>query len=532
MIVHPAPISLSRLLTEARIPAPPWAEGVTVSGIATDSRRVTPGDLFIAIDGLHTDARRFIPDALQRGAVAVVCEMEDESLPDIPLISVPHARVSMAYLFDAWYGHPADRLRLVGVTGTNGKTSVSTMLFRILRAAGVPCGLIGTVGCYSTCGDAPIDKDENALFSGMTTPDPEVLYPMLAQMAADAPKDSSEPPTVVMEITSHALHWGKVAPLRFALSVFTNLSAEHLDLHGTMEDYYATKRKLLAVSREAVINADDRYGRRLLSEPLPIHHYHICHAEVTTAALSDRMCPAGEGGCTRLYAEQVKLLGESGVSFKLTSPYARIRLRCPTPGAFTVMNALEAASAALALDVSPAVVRDTLADFGGVPGRMERIPLPPTDIPFSVFIDFAHTPDALETLLSTVHGFRRRDQRIVAVFGCGGDRDPSKRKVMARIASRMADSLVITSDNSRTEDPERIIADILSGVDKECEFAVIPQRAEAIRYAIRHARTGDIILLVGKGHENYEIDKEGKHPFCEKDIAIGAAREYHAPQKS
>ena len=178
------------------------------------------------------------------------------------------------------------------------------------------------------------------------------------------------------------------------------------------------------------------------------------------------------------------------------------------------------------------MIRDTLAGFGGVPGRMERIPLPPTDIPFSVFIDFAHTPDALETLLSTVQGFRRRDQRIVTVFGCGGDRDPSKRKVMARIASRMADSLVITSDNSRTEDPERIIADILAGVDKEGEFAVIPHRVEAIRYAIRHARAGDIILLVGKGHENYEIDKEGKHPFCEKDIAIGAAREYHASQKS
>lgn len=521
---------LSCLLAEAGIPTPPAAEGITVSGISTDSRTLSAGELFVALTGLHTDARRYMSEALQKGAAALLCE-EGGALPstgEIPLITVPSARRAMACLYDAWYGHPARRLRLVGVTGTNGKTSVSTMLYSILRAAGIPCGLIGTVGCYEPGGDGPIDRSGDGLFSGMTTPDPIQLYPLLARMASAAPS-SSQPVTVVMEVTSHALLLEKVAPLTFDLAVFTNLSSEHLDLHGTMEDYYAAKRELFAISREAVINADDRYGRRLLSEPLPIHHYHICHADVTSAALSDRMCPAGEGGCTRLYAEQVKLLGESGVSFKLTSPDARIRLRCPTPGQFTVMNGLEAAAAALALDVSPAVVRDALAAFGGVPGRMEAVSLPPTDIPFSVFIDFAHTPDAMETLLSTVHGFRRRGQRIVLVFGCGGDRDPTKRKTMARIASRMTDFLVVTSDNSRSEDPDAIIADILKGVDKESEFAVIPDRAEAIRYVIRHARAGDIILLAGKGHENYEIDKEGKHPFCERDIAQRAAAEFHEP---
>ena len=295
-----------------------------------------------------------------------------------------------------------------------------------------------------------------------------------------------------------------------------------------MEDYYLAKLRLFTVTREAVINADDHWGRRLLAEPTPIHHFHICHAEGLRNLSPDRMCPAGEGTCTRYYAEQVKYQGEDGVSFKLASPDVRLRLRCPVPGQFTVMNAMEAAVAALALGVSPAVVRDTLAAFDGVPGRMERVPLPETDIPFSVFIDFAHTPDALENLLASVHGFRRRGQRIILVFGCGGDRDRSKRKIMARIASRMADSLVITSDNSRSEDPDGIIADILAGVDKESEFAVVPNRAEAIRYAVRHARAGDIILLAGKGHENYEIDRTGKHPFCEKDIAVEAARKYHA----
>ena len=528
MRLHPAPMSLCDLLTEAGIPVPDGLGEIVVKGLASDSRKVTEGDLFIAIDGLHTDARDHIPEAVAKGAAAVVCEAA-EALPDtgsIPLIPVPNARAALAYLYDAWYGHPARRLRLVAVTGTNGKTSVSSMLRAILRASGVPCGLIGTVGCYSTVGNIPIGGGE-----GMTTPDPAELYPLLARMAADAPADSPHPPTVVMEVTSHALRMGRVAPLTFELGIFTNLTPEHMDLHGTMEDYYAAKRSLFEVCREAVVNADDRYGRRLLSEPLPLHHYHICHADGAQAAISDRICPAGEGGCTRLYAEQVKSLGEDGVSFKLTSPDVRLRLRCPVPGQFTVMNALEAASAALALGADPAAIRDALAHFSGVPGRMERVRLPDTDVPFSVFIDFAHTPDALENLLRSVHDFRRRGQRIVLVFGCGGDRDPTKRKVMARIASRMADSLVITSDNSRTENPADIISDILLGVDKESEFAVVPDRAEAIRYAVKYARSGDIILLAGKGHENYEIDRRGKHPFCEKDIAVRAAQEFHTNRR-
>ena len=299
MTLHPSTTTLSHLLTEADLPVPVGAEEITVTGITADSRRIEPGNVFIALQGYHTDARRYIPQAIERGAVAVVWEaLKGEACFDAFSVPVSNARVAMACLYDAWYGHPARDLRLVGVTGTNGKTSVSTMLYRILRAAGMPCGLIGTVGCYTPAADTPLCGEDGQPYSGMTTPDPAQLYPLLARMAAETPSRGGIHPVVVMEVTSHALHWGKVAPLRFALSVFTNLSAEHLDLHGTMEDYYATKRKLLAVSREVVINADDRYGRRLLSEPLPIHHYHICHAEVTTASLSDRMCPAGEGGCT------------------------------------------------------------------------------------------------------------------------------------------------------------------------------------------------------------------------------------------
>ena len=533
MTLHPMPISLSDLLADADLPIPHDIGEVTVSGLQTDSRLVRPGDLFIAIRGFRTDARTHIPEAVSKGAVAVLCEDGAEiPIQRVPTVTVPSARVAMARLYDAWYGHPARGLCLVGVTGTNGKTSVSTMLYRILRAAGIPCGLIGTVGCFTPASDTPVCGEDGQPYSGMTTPDPAELYPLLSRMASEAMTHSAVRPIVVMEVTSHALALGKVAPLTFDLSVFTNLSSEHMDMHGTMEDYYEAKLALFEVSREAVINADDRWGRRLLAEPTPVHHYHICHAEGLRNLTPDRMCPAGEGTCTRYYAEQVKHLGEDGVSFKLTSPDVRLRLRCPVPGQFTVMNAMQAAVAALSLGVSPATVRDTLAAFGGVPGRMERVRLPETDIPLSVFIDFAHTPDALENLLASVHAFRRRGQRIVLVFGCGGDRDRSKRKIMARIASRMADSLVITSDNSRSEDPGSIIADILAGVDKESEFTVVPNRAEAIRYAIRHARSGDIILLAGKGHENYEIDRAGKHPFSEKDIAVEAARKYRSVRQA
>lgn len=529
MPTPPVSIRLSLLCAEAGLPAPEDGADVTVYGVTADSRRVREGWLFVALRGMHTDARRYIREALDRGAVAVVTEGGDDRdtadhlAAGTAVLYVPDARLAMAHLFDAWYGHPARRLRLVGVTGTNGKTSVAAMLSHILEGAGVPCGVIGTVGARMTgVGELPSPV-------GMTTPDPEELYPLLARMAGEHPA-SAPPLTVVMEVTSHALAFHKVAPLRFAVSVFTNLSPEHLDLHGSMDAYYAVKRRLFEISDVAVVNADGRWGRMLLSETLPVSHWHICHATCNDAPAPDRMCPLGIASCTRVYAEQIAHRGESGVSFKLTTPTARVRIKCPVPGEFTVMNALEASAAALALGVSPTAIRTALAAFGGVKGRMERVY--PADhrtvFTASVFIDFAHTPDALENLLEAVHRIRRKDQRIVLVFGCGGDRDPSKRKIMARIASRMADSIIITSDNSRTEDPSSIISDILSGMDKESEFAVIPDRADAIRYAIRYARADDIILLAGKGHETYEIDREGRHPFDERQIVQVAIRDYHS----
>ncbi len=560
--LHPTPIPLTVLLHQAGLSLPPACEGITVTGVSTDSRTVVPGDVFVAISGLHTDARVHIPEAIRRGAVAIVTEGEPVESSNTTAVASPaspatpvfvftsNTRVAAACLYDALYDHPARELCLVGVTGTNGKTTVSCLLYHILRTAGIPCGLIGTVGWYSPAGDGAICPPPDAP-TGMTTPDPAFLYPLLARMAADArtslptspynaplalsgqPTGScdracgqpTQKPVIIMEVTSHALRLGKVAPLTFERAVFTNLSPEHLDLHGTMEDYYASKRRLFTVAREVVINADDRAGRMLLAEPLPVRHFHICHAVSPEGLPPDRMCPAGETSCTRHYAEQVKLLGEDGIAFKLTSPDLRLRLRTPLCGGFNVMNAMQAVVTALSLGVSPATVRDALRDFPGVPGRMERVLLPP-HANFSVYIDFAHTPDALENLLRAAHTMRHRGQRIILLFGCGGDRDRSKRRAMAHVASRMADALVITSDNPRSEDPAAIISDILSGVDKESEFTVISDRRRAIRETIRQARAGDIILLAGKGHETYEITASGSHPFSEASIVREAAAEF------
>ena len=508
--------TLGALCAEAGLRCPEGAAETLIQGVTCDSRRVRPGWLFIAVPGMHCDARKFIPDVERAGAAAVVTADGPVPAAGIPVIETNDVRRAAAYLFDAWYGHPGRRLRLAGITGTNGKTSTACMLTHILRAAGEQAGMIGTLGYTLPRGvsdgpDGPIlPADKRA---AMTTPDPEELYAILDRMASGEGKT----PIVVMEVSSHALALGKVAPLRFDVGVFTNLSPEHLDFHGTMENYCAAKEQLFRQADVGVINGDDACVSRLPADVRGPARWLICRSGVT-ARRADTPCP--DCCCNRYDAGQIRSLGLAGVEYRLVSPAARLRIRCPVPGDFTVSNSLEAAAAALALGVSPVTVKEALACFPGVPGRMERIPV---RADFSVFIDYAHTPDALEKLLLTFHRAMEAEQsrergRIILLFGCGGDRDREKRKVMARIASAMADVTVITSDNSRSEDPDAIIAEILKGIDKESEYTVIPDRAEAIRWALRHARSGDVVLLCGKGHETYEIDRTGRHPFDERRI--------------
>lgn len=535
---------------------------IEIGGITADSRRVQTGWLFVAIRGLHENATTYVPDACRRGAAAVVCDIADrdrvgEMLPEgVGLVPVSDTRAASAHLFDAWYGHPTRRACLVGVTGTNGKTSVSSMLHHILHEAGIPAGIIGTVGCIAPDGThIPIcAPDERA---NMTTPDPEELYAIFDYMIAHTASDV--PPVIIMEVTSHALALGKVSPLSYDVGIYTNLTPEHLDFHGNMETYYAAKRRLFDKCRVGVVNADDPYVRRMLSESLPVERWLVCRSH--TPDLGSRK-PSATGDCCRVSTSQILIDGDRGVEFRLSTPRTRVRVKCPVPGEFTVQNAMLATAAALELGVDPTVVRQAMACYRGVKGRMERVS--PDDADISVFVDFAHTPDALEKLLTCARGFARRGQRITLVFGCGGDRDRAKRPEMGRLAYRLADRVIVTSDNSRSERPEDIIRDILGGIgevspffktspnDKgdpypffkttsenkgdfrpffkmdeasrgvPCALEVIVDRRQAIEHAVLTAREGDIILLAGKGHEAYEIDAEGKHPFSEEAIVAKA----------
>ena len=466
-----------------------------ITGITSDSRRVRAGNLFVCIRGLREDGHIYLQDAVRAGAVAVMTEEGCECVPPhVPHITVPSTRSALAKLYHAWYGRPGDRLRLIAVTGTNGKTSVSFMLRAIWEASMERCGLIGTVHSYS-CGKLLEHASSDSL-ANLTTPDPEDLYRLLAEMERDGAE------TVIMEATSHALALGKLDALHFDAAVFTNLTPEHLDFHGDMEHYFAAKAKLFGMCSLAVINRDDPWGARLAA----------------TVRCPVRLCSLRAPDADYI-AYDVSDEGLDGMRYQLRGKNVRMRLQCPIPGSFSVMNSLQAATLALERGKAPACIHDAIGTLNGVRGRMERVRLP-LEAEFSVFIDYAHTPDALENLLRAARGFCGRDHRLVVLFGCGGDRDRSKRPLMGRIAAELADHVVITSDNSRSEDPMAIIGEILEGVRERASenYTVVPDRREAIRYVLAHAEEGDVILLAGKGHETYEINSTGRHPFDERVI--------------
>lgn len=477
-------MKLQELLYSAGYPVSLKDAGeLEISGVCANSTEVSPGEIFVAIRGLHTDGFAHIHEAIRRGACFVVSERE---VPATLSLTVPDARRAYACLLDAFYGHPAAGMKLIGVTGTNGKTSVSTMIFELLRAAGYATGLIGTVACRIN--EAVVHVKNRDALANMTTPDPAALYPLLAQMC------QAGVVYVVMEVTSHALAFSKVAPLHFACGVFTNLTPDHLDLHGDMESYFIEKRKLFAQSASAVISTSTEYGERI-SQALTIPFYTVSKGETLLDVVKN---------------------GDLGVSFSLRYNGKKLSFSLPVPGDFSIENGALAAATGLLLGIPAELIQRTLQEFPGVPGRLERVPGVPDGI--SAFLDYAHTPDALEKLLHTVRDFARPEQRILLLFGCGGDRDRTKRPEMGRIGARLADFLILTSDNCRSEDPEAIIRDILRGVDKEKPYVVIPDRREAIAYGVSHARTGDILILAGKGHEDYEIRGMERLPFSEREL--------------
>ena len=474
---------LGELFSLAGLECPQEYSDIQISKIVTDSREVSDGCIFVAIRGYNTDGHEHIDKAIKNGAAVVVAEqVRDGCVGGAAIVKVDNTRRVAAQLYNAQCGFPSKKMKIVGVTGTNGKTSVCFMLESIFIRAGIPCAVIGTLGCrvngepLTLCGE------------GLTTPDSARLYPLLSILAERGIK------YVFMEVSSHALALERVAGLDFEYGIFTNLTQDHLDFHGTMEEYFLTKASFFGKCRKKIINVDCPYGKRL---------YGMYRGSLA--------CSQVKGD---FVAKDIRS-DRSGNAYTLLIADAQYAITLAALGDFSAFNSLEAAALALNEKISPEAIVGGLSRFSGVSGRMERVA---ADAPFDVFIDYAHTPDALERLLMNARALRGDGAKTVLVFGCGGERDRGKRKQMANIASRLADTVVITSDNSRREDPEVIFSDILKGVDKEKPYSVIPSRREAIEYALSLAREGDVVVLAGKGHEKYEIDADGKHFFDEREI--------------
>ena len=475
---------------------------IEIEDISTDSRQKMKNAMFVCLRGTQFDSHNYIQDAINNGAV---CILTDKNYPkphfmeDVVFLQCDNTREALAYLWHAWYGFPCRDLKIIGVTGTNGKTSVAHMLRTVLRTAWHTCGIIGTVGCETEKGIIPTVTE--AGISNLTTPDPRDLYRIFAQMRDEGIE------YVVMEVSSHSLALGKLAPITFEAAIFTNLTPEHLDFHKTMEAYADAKATLFQKTKLAICNADSPYCDRMLKDS-------TCRRITCTA--KEKMADYS--------ADEIEMQAQNGVAYRLSSARTRLRIVCPIAGEFTVMNSMQSAICALELGCSPAAIKTALATMGGVKGRMERVRLG-LEADFSVLIDYAHTPDALEKLLLTARGLVQKGGRTVVLFGCGGDRDRTKRAVMGEIAARLADHVIITSDNSRGEDPMQIICQIVAGIPPQKAYTVIPDRASAIRYAIENAKAGDLILLAGKGHEEYEIIGGERRPFCEGSLVKEAFRE-------
>jgi UDP-N-acetylmuramoyl-L-alanyl-D-glutamate--2,6-diaminopimelate ligase len=486
---------------------------VEVSAIAYDSRRVRQGDMFVAVRGTGSDGHKFAHDAITKGAKVVVLE-DDAAVEDsfcmhtgAVKVVVPDTRRALAAISAAYYGYPGDRMTLVGVTGTNGKTTTTSlvhgMLSRRADAAG-NTGQPGRPGRPGLIGTIEYKIGDRAFPATHTTPGPVELNGLLAQMLAAGCGSA------VMEVSSHALDQRRVDGLRFNVAVFTNLTRDHLDYHATMEAYFDAKASLftgLGADAAAVINTGDEWGRRL------------------AGISAGRVLTYGFDAAAGLRATNVAL-STAGTRFTLRCGADSAEVATPLVGKFNVENILAAAGAGLALGIPFDAVAADIAAFRPVRGRFEPIPAPAG---WTVIVDYAHTPDALEKTLTAIReafpeGARNR---IITVFGCGGNRDRKKRPAMGRIAASLGDVTIVTSDNPRDEKPEEIIDEIVAGIEQGRAYSREADRAAAIRMAVAMAKKGDIVLIAGKGHEEYQVIGKEKIPFSDREVAeaaIGATK--------
>lgn len=462
-----------------------------ICGLTADSRKVTEGMAFVCINGVARDGHEFAPSAVEKGAAVIICE-RDLGLDNQIIVS--SARHAFAAMCENFFGHPLKKLKLIGITGTNGKTSTSFITKQILERCGHKCGLIGTI--QNMVGD-------EVLHTEYTTPDTYELHSLFARMA------EANCEYVIMEVSSHALAQDRVVDLHFAAACFTNLTEDHLDFHKTMEGYFEAKTRLFGMTDSAIVNIDDVWGNKI-----PIAD----NVELMTYGI--------ESGLADLRADNVEFFAD-GVSFDICAMGSKIHVKVPTPGKFSAYNALSAAGCALAVGVSLEQIAEALNHSTGIKGRAEVYP---TGRDFTIILDYAHTPDGVENILSSMRNVSKG--RVVALFGCGGDRDPYKRPIMGEAAARLADFVIVTSDNPRSEDPDKIVEQIIPGVEKHnTPYTVIVNRREAMKYAVEHAQTDDVIVFAGKGHEDYQILSTGKIHFDEREVLAEIFAELEAEGK-
>ncbi|MCR4425747.1 MAG: UDP-N-acetylmuramoyl-L-alanyl-D-glutamate--2,6-diaminopimelate ligase [Firmicutes bacterium] len=495
--------TLGDLIQEVQVQATRGDLGTVISHVTYDSRDVAgPGALFAAVPGLHVDGHNFIPQAVERGATAVLVS-RDVQVPDgVAVVRVADARAALAEISRTFYGDPSARLKVVGVTGTKGKTTTTHIITAVLEAAGHGVGLIGTVSYRTGLG---VRAARN------TTPEASDLQALMGEMEAAGQTHA------VMEVSSHAVALDRIALVDFDVGVFTNIGHDHLDFHGTMDNYIAAKA--------AFFRSLGRYGRRQ-GKPWPKRavinaddaHWHAMAqaAEEAGALVTTYAC----GRPADFRAEDISL-DASGIRYRITraEPPERAEVKSPLLGRFNVKNTLAAIVACTSMGLDLGLAAKAVEGFSGVPGRFESVR---TGLGFSVVVDYAHSPDSLQSVLETARDVARA--RVICVFGCGGDRDRTKRPLMGRISGEMADYTIVTSDNPRSEDPEAIITEIVAGVGSAPHEAVTDRR-EAIRRAVRMARAGDLVLIAGKGHETYQIFRDRTVHFDDREEVRAALGE-------
>ena len=480
--------------TQLRSEIPPGLARSEVTGLEYDSRRVQPGFVFFAFPGAKVDGRVFASQAADKGAIATVSELPAPDGWTAPWIQVAHGRHALALAARTFYGNLDEKLSLIGITGTNGKTTTAFLLDSILRQAGKTTAMVGTIEYRMGSKTLPAPN---------TTPESLDLERLFSELNGIGGTN------VIMEVSSHALALGRVFGLQFHTAVFTNFTRDHLDYHGTMENYFAAKKLLLDGSgapppRYAVVNRDDEWGRKL-----------------TTPGHPTEVLWYGIGKDAMLRARHIRSVG-SGLRFEVAFEKMKFEILSPLSGRFNVFNILAACGAAMTCQLPPDVIARGIEACKGVPGRFERVD---EGQPFLVIVDYSHTDDALRNAIAAARSLEPR--RVITLFGCGGDRDRTKRPLMGQVASELSDVVVLTSDNPRSEDPLQIMNDALVGIRRsDTKTIVEPDRAQAIHKALDEARAGDLVLLAGKGHETYQIFADRTIHFDDREAARDALRAF------